>query len=113
MPYESIQPIEKLGEGYQGVVYKGNFEGDTVAVKYVKNEKMIKAIRGLLHLRHRNLIQFLLVFTHTVISVDSLKLLSKEAQQMHLFLLLLYLSIQKVDKVAEDFLLITLVAGMS
>ena len=73
MPYESIQTLEQIGEGAEGVVYKGDLDGETVAVKYVKYEKEIKAIRGLLHLRHRNLIQFKLVFTHCVILADSLK----------------------------------------
>ncbi|KJH52408.1 kinase domain protein [Dictyocaulus viviparus] len=62
IPFESITSLEWLGAGSQGAVFKGCFNGQTVAVKKIKfkEETNIKHLR---HLNHTNIIKFIGVCT--------------------------------------------------
>ncbi|TPP60917.1 M3K12 [Fasciola gigantica] len=57
VPFESISNPEWLGSGAQGVVFRGQFRGETIAFKKVNN-KADTEIRHLRSLRHPNIVQF-------------------------------------------------------
>ncbi|GIY58812.1 mitogen-activated protein kinase kinase kinase 12 [Caerostris extrusa] len=57
IPFENIQDLQWVGSGAQGAVFLGEFEGELVAVKKVR-EKEETDIKHLRHLRHPNIVTF-------------------------------------------------------
>jgi hypothetical protein len=56
--FPDIKQLEFVGSGAQGAVFSGEYRGEKVAVKKVKDKSYCKEICQLRKLSHRNIIQF-------------------------------------------------------
>lgn len=64
IPFDSIRNLEWISSGSQGVVFKGYYKNQLVAVKKVR-EKSETEIKHLKKLKHKNVINFIGVCTVT------------------------------------------------
>lgn len=66
--FADIKELEFIGSGAQGAVFCGEYRGEKVAVKKVKDLSYCDEIRQLRKLSHRNIIQFRYVSCCTILS---------------------------------------------
>lgn len=57
IPFADIKELDVIGSGSQGIVFCGQYRGEMVAVKKVKDKSYCNEIRQLRKLRHPNIIQ--------------------------------------------------------
>ncbi len=58
IPFADIRELEFIGSGSQGAVFVGEYRGDKVAVKKVKDPSYCEEIRHLRKLKHPNIVVF-------------------------------------------------------
>ena len=58
IPFADIKELEFIGSGAQGAVFSGEYRGEKIAVKKVKDKSYCDEICQLRKLSHRNIVQF-------------------------------------------------------
>lgn len=68
IPFADIRELYFIGSGSQGAVFVGEYKGEKVAVKKVKDPSYCEGIRHLRKLKHPNIVVFRQVDISTCIS---------------------------------------------
>ena len=69
---KSVSDLQPIGNGLQGVVYKGKLKGDLVAVKTAhlgEEKELITEIKHLHQLNHENIVRFKYVLLDNFITL--------------------------------------------